>query len=94
MKCLGELREHGVCVLMHASQAGNMGSLKSQFKRADASRANFALIFGADEIAKNSVSVKSLRGPDPTQVSRSLSNVDDWASTLQSRTQFPESHGK
>jgi histidyl-tRNA synthetase len=93
MKCLSELREHGVCVQMHASHAGSMGSLKSQFKRADASGANFALIFGADEIAKNSVSVKSLRGSDPIQVSRSLSNIDDWATTLQSRTQFPESHG-
>ncbi len=93
MKCLSELREQGVCVQMHASHAGSMGSLKSQFKRADASGANFALIFGADEIAKNSVSVKSLRGSDPIQVSRSLSNIDDWATTLQSRTQFPESHG-
>jgi histidyl-tRNA synthetase len=94
MKCIGDLRELGVCVQMHASHAGSMGSLKSQFKRADASGANFALIFGADEIAKNSVSVKSLRGSDPIQVSRSLSNIDDWASTLQSHTQFPESHGK
>lgn len=94
MKCLGDLRELGVCVQMHASHAGSMGSLKSQFKRADASGANFALIFGVDEIAKNSVSVKSLRGSDPIQVSRSLSNIDDWASTLQSHTQFPESHGK
>jgi histidyl-tRNA synthetase len=94
MKCIGDLREHGLCVQMHASHAGSMGSLKSQFKRADASGANFALIFGADEIAKNSVSVKSLRGSDPIQVSRSLSNIDDWASTLQSHTQFPESHGK
>jgi histidyl-tRNA synthetase len=63
-----------------------MGSMKSQFKRADSSGAAFALIFGADELANNTLIVKSLRNGSGAQVIRSLSNVDEWATTLQSLT--------
>jgi histidyl-tRNA synthetase len=38
------------------------GSFKSQFKRADKSGAELALVMGDDEIARSLVSVKSLRG--------------------------------
>ena len=37
------------------------GSLKAQFKKADASGARFALVFGAEELAQGQVAVKPLR---------------------------------
>jgi len=37
------------------------GSFKSQFKRADKSGAQYALVLGDDEIANNTISVKNLR---------------------------------
>jgi hypothetical protein len=36
---------------MHAAGAEGMGSMKSQFKKADASGARYALVFGAQELA-------------------------------------------
>ena len=35
--------------------------MKSQFKKADASGARYALVFGADELARGEVAVKALR---------------------------------
>jgi histidyl-tRNA synthetase len=63
------LRRAGIAVQMHASTVDAdgkvaMASFKSQFKRADTSGARFALVFGADELADNSVSVKPLRSSD------------------------------
>jgi histidyl-tRNA synthetase len=77
MPVLDALRAAGVSVLMHAGG----GSLKSQFKRADASGAAFALIFGADELAGGQVAVKPLRGAAP-QLLRPLSDVSAWATEL------------
>jgi predicted negative regulator of RcsB-dependent stress response len=37
------------------------GSMKSQFKKADASGARYALVFGGDELARGEVSIKPLR---------------------------------
>jgi len=71
---------------MHAAGAEGMGSMKSQFKKADASGARYALIFGADELAQGQVSIKPLRGErgvEPTaQNSRALVDVAAWASDL------------
>lgn len=69
MVTLQHLRRAGVSIQMHASTLGAdgasvMASFKSQFKRADASGANYALVFGADELADNSVAVKPMRGGD------------------------------
>jgi histidyl-tRNA synthetase len=63
VKCIQALRELGVSVQMHApaNSAEGMGSFKSQFKKADSSGANFALIFGSDELARGEVAVKALR---------------------------------
>jgi histidyl-tRNA synthetase len=57
------LRANGIAVQMHApALAGEgMGSMKSQFKKADASGARYALIFGADELAQGQVALKPLR---------------------------------
>ena len=67
MPVLQSLRSHGVSVQMHASPEGAASSMKSQFKKADASGARFALIFGADELAQASVALKRLRAPEGAQ---------------------------
>ncbi len=61
LRTLQQLRDAGVRVQMHAATADGLGSFKSQFKKADASGAAFALIFGADELARGEVTVKALR---------------------------------
>jgi histidyl-tRNA synthetase len=85
---LDALRSQGVSVLMHPSGSDGMGSMKSQFKKADASGAQFALVFGADELAAGQVLVKPLRGgkdaASSAQVARPLNDVAAWAATLQS----------
>ena len=86
MKLLRELRRQGVNVQMHAGGAEGMGSMKSQFKKADASGARFALIFGADELAQGQVALKPLRG-DRAESSEPqrllpLDGVSDWAAQL------------
>lgn len=81
------LRAAGVSVQMHAgASAEGMGSMKSQFKKADGSGARFALIFGAAEIADGCVAVKPLRGEKgdaaQAQVLQRLDEVARWANTL------------
>jgi histidyl-tRNA synthetase len=76
------LRDAGVSVQMHGAGAAGWGSIKSQFKRADASGARFALIFGADELARGEVSLKSLRDADAAQRSLPLAQAAAWATEL------------
>ncbi len=79
MATLDVLRAQGVSVLMHAGG----GSMKSQFKRADASGAAFALIFGADELAAQQVAIKPLRaGEGAAQFTRALADAASWAQEL------------
>ena len=61
MPLLVALRERGLAIVMHAATKDGHGSMKSQFKKADASGARFALVFGADELARGEVSLKPLR---------------------------------
>ncbi|NML14278.1 histidine--tRNA ligase [Azohydromonas caseinilytica] len=79
---LEALRAAGVAALMHPGQ----GSMKSQFKRADASGAQWALIFGDEELARGEVALKALRAlPDGSQLpqrSLALAEVAAWASHL------------
>ena len=84
MQTLQTLRRAGVQVQMHAGAGEGMGSMKSQLKKADGSGARFALIFGADELAQNLVTVKSLRDGSGVQTTQSLADVPTWAPTLQS----------
>ena len=86
LSILQALRNAGVSVQMHASAGNSMGSMKSQFKRADASGARYALIFGDDELAQQRVMIKSLRDGTGSQNSQSLADIAAWAPTLQSRT--------
>jgi histidyl-tRNA synthetase len=60
--------------------------MKSQFRKADASGASFALIFGADERGLGQVMVKSLRDGIGEQRPLPIADCAKWASTLQSRT--------
>ena len=76
------LRTAGLAVLMHGAGAAGWGSMKSQFKRADASGARHALIFGADELARGEVSLKSLRNADAPQRSLPLAEAAAWAAEL------------
>ncbi len=72
------LREAGMNVLMHAGGHG----MKAQFKRADASGARVALVFGPDELARGEVAVKPLRDPAAAQYTLRLDRVADWAAGL------------
>ena len=83
--CLEQLRSKGVAVQLHASLDGSMASMKSQFKRADASGARYALVFGPDELAQGSVTVKALRDAGVAQRTLALAAWSDWADTLQSK---------
>lgn len=78
---LEALRAAGVSVLQHAGGKDGPGSMKSQFKRADASGARYALVFGETELAQGMVAVKPLRG-EGEQVLRPLASPAHWAAEL------------
>ena len=78
MVAVEALRAAGVAVLLHAGG----GSMKSQFKRADASGAAYALVFGDDELARGEVAVKPLRDAKAAQFSRALVDAAAWAHEL------------
>jgi histidyl-tRNA synthetase len=82
--CLQSLRGQGLAVQMHASTAEGMASMKAQFKRADASGARYALIFGTDEMAQGQVTVKALRDASVPQQTLALQEVAQWGKSLQS----------
>ena len=87
LRTLQTLRAAGVSVQMHASSgADGMGSMKSQFKKADASGARFALIFGETELASGCVAVKQLRAGKAEaaaeQTLHPLAEVTAWAPVL------------
>ena len=84
LRTLQQLRDAGVRVQMHAATPDGLGSFKSQFKKADASGAAHALVFGGDELARGEVTVKSLRDGSGAQTTRQLADLAAWAATLQS----------
>lgn len=83
---LQSLRNMGVSVQMHSPANSNegMGSMKSQFKKADSSGASFALVFGPDELAQGQVTVKSLRDGQGAQRTETLADILGWGLSLQS----------
>ena len=89
LQTLQHLRRLGVRVQMHApsgvaTPGQGLGSMKSQFKKADSSGARHALIFGADELQRGELTLKSLRDGQGAQVCVALTAVDEWAQRLQS----------
>ena len=78
MVAIETLRAAGVSVLMNAG--GH--SVKAQFKRADASGALYALVFGRDEAARGEVALKPLRDAGAAQRNVPLAQLAAWARTL------------
>jgi histidyl-tRNA synthetase len=83
-QCLQQLRQCGLSVQMQAVVDGALPGIKAQFKRADASGARYALVFGSDEMADGVVTAKALRDASVEQVRHPLDSVDQWAHSLQS----------
>jgi histidyl-tRNA synthetase len=85
MSTLEALRAQGVRVVLNPAGKEGPASPKSQFKKADASGAQFALVFGPDEVNQGKVAVKPLRGGGD-QVLENLLDVVQWAPRLQARS--------
>jgi len=54
------------------------GSFKAQFKRADRSGAEYALVLGEAEWAVDAVQIKALRDPDAEQLDMKLAELAGW----------------
>ena len=78
MGVLEAVRSVGVSVQMNPCGA----SIKSQFKKADASGARFALVFGSEELARSAVSIKPLREAEAAQTELPLTELSNWAQAL------------
>ncbi|MEX8495788.1 histidine--tRNA ligase, partial [Sphaerotilus sp.] len=76
------LRERGLKVVLHAGGKDGPGSMKSQFRKADASGARYALVFGGDELAQGMVAVKPLRDGGRAQALRPLADVTAWSAEI------------
>ena len=89
LRLLQQLRAAGVSAQMHVgANVDSMGSMKSQFKKADASGARFALIFGSVELEQGSVAIKPLRAvtagdKNEAAQSQTLHKLDDVAGLIQ-----------
>lgn len=75
-----QLRDAGLQVIVHAGSSG----FKSQFKRADASGAQAAVILGDDELQKEQASVKWLRAADGAEQQQYV-EFSELASVLSAR---------
>ncbi len=64
------------------------GSFKAQFKRADKSGAEVALVIGEDELANGQIVIKALRGEEPAQASH------DYESARAKLAQVIDDEGK
>ena len=69
-KCAESLRDHGFDIVLHCGG----GSFKAQMKKADNSKARYALIIGDDEVQAKKITVKSLR-ESTEQVRLNLTDV-------------------
>lgn len=84
MPCLQALRATGLHVAMYSVDGPQRSSLRRQLRKANASGARYALIFGADELAAGEVSLKDMRDADGAQKRLALASVATWAKPLQS----------
>jgi histidyl-tRNA synthetase len=82
MAAADALRAAGVSVVVHAQGRDGIAGFKAQFKKADASGARHALVFGDDELARGVVKVQDLRDRDAGALERPLADVGAWASAL------------
>lgn len=81
MTTLESLRAQGVSVVLNPAGKDGPASPKSQFKKADASGARFALVFGPDEASRGEVAIKPLRDGGEQRLAP-LADVAVWASSL------------
>lgn len=81
MTTLEALRAQGVSVVLNPAGKDGPASPKSQFKKADASGARFALVFGPDEASRGEVAIKPLRDGGEQRLAP-LAGVAVWASSL------------
>ena len=75
-----QLRQAGAHVHMHAGGSEGQGSMKSQFKRANASGARWAIVCGQDELASQQVSIKDLRqsSGEGAQLRVNMAELQSW----------------
>ena len=83
------LRKLGVAVTMYSPGSEGRAGMKAQFKRASASGARFALVFGADELARGAVGLKDLHSDATPQTSPPLHPVEQLADRLKSASPRP-----
>jgi histidyl-tRNA synthetase len=83
------LRALGVAVTMYSPGSEGRASMKAQFKRANASGARFALVFGADELARGAVGLKDLQSEATPQTTLPLQPVEQLAERLKSASPRP-----
>jgi histidyl-tRNA synthetase len=76
------LRAQGLAVVMHAAGREGAGSMKSQFRKADASGARHALVFGGNELAAGQVTLKDLRDAARPQEQVPLDDPASWVARL------------
>jgi histidyl-tRNA synthetase len=84
MRCLQQLRAAGVTIQMYAAEGARPANFKRQFKKADASGARYALVFGSDELAAGEVTLKALRDGGGAQERLPLAQSGKWAVRLKS----------
>ena len=80
------LRAVGARVQLHATAGEGQGSMKSQFKKANASGARWALVFGEEELAQNTVTVKDLRSTETDGANQKTIPMPQLAAWWQSQT--------
>lgn len=82
MAVLEQLRSSGLTATLNPAGKEGPASMKSQFKRADASGARYALVFGPDELARGEVTVKNLRDASAGQRCMPLADAATWGLLL------------
>ena len=75
------LRDVGISAIVHAGS----GSFKSQFKRADASGAQIAVILGGDELESGTASVKMLRAEQSDALAQQQVPLDNFVVYLKDK---------
>lgn len=78
-----QLRQLGVAIQMHAmTEAGSYSKMKTQFAKANDSQADYALIFGKEEVQARQVAIKALRDGQGDQWIREIDQVQTWYAEL------------
>jgi histidyl-tRNA synthetase len=74
---------------MHGAGADGPSGMKAQFRRANASGARFALVFGGDELAQGTVGLKDLLNAESPQTTPPLGDIAALVRRLRSDATTP-----